>query len=257
MAKVTNTPEAASTRADADDVVLRLNHVDKVYGHGETATRVLHGINLELKRGDFAALIGPSGSGKSTLLNILGLLDRPTSGMLEVAGVDASSLDDDARTRLRGRTLGFIFQFHHLLPAFSVLENVLMPVRIERRPTAADTAYAMELLSEVGLTDKAKRKAGELSGGQAQRVAIARALCVKPAVVLADEPTGNLDTESSDQAFALMQQAHRVHGCAFLVVTHDPRIAGRCRRIVEMIDGRIVRDGVQVGSPNSVDQRDA
>jgi len=251
VVEVTDTPEAASNRVDADEVVLRLADVHKIYGKGDAATTVLHDINMEFKRGDFAALIGPSGSGKSTLLNILGLLDRPSAGRLEVDGIDASTLDDDERTALRGRTLGFIFQFHHLLPAFSVLENVLMPVRIERRPTAADTAFAKELLSEVGLSDQAHKKADQISGGQAQRVAIARALCMKPAVILADEPTGNLDTESSDQSFALMQEAHRVHGCAFLIVTHDPRIAGRCRRVVKMVDGRIVADDLQTAEEKS------
>ena len=222
---------------------MRLRGVGKTFGDGETATEVLKAIDLQLHRSDFAALIGPSGSGKSTLLNILGLLDRPTVGDLEIAGTAAANLDDDGRTRLRGRTLGFIFQFHHLLPAFSVLENVLMPVRIERRPTAKDTAYARELLDAVGLIEKANKPAGQLSGGQAQRVAIARALCVKPSVVLADEPTGNLDTASSDNAFALMQRAHVTYGCAFLIVTHDQRIANRCERIVELVDGRIVSDG--------------
>ena len=230
--------------ADSDsDVVVRLRGVGKTFGEGETATEVLKAIDLEIRRTDFAALIGPSGSGKSTLLNILGLLDRPTVGSLEVAGTAAADLDDDARTRLRGRTLGFVFQFHHLLPAFSVLENVLMPVRIERRPTAADTAFARELLDAVGLIEKADKMAGQLSGGQSQRVAIARALCMKPSVVLADEPTGNLDTQSSDAAFALMQKAHTTYGCAFLIVTHDQRIANRCQRIVELVDGRIINDG--------------
>lgn len=241
----------APSAGNPDDVVLRLQGVGKTFGSGETAAVVLRDIQLQLRRRDFAALIGPSGSGKSTLLNILGLLDHPTVGTLEVAGVDASHLDDDQRTLLRGRTLGFIFQFHHLLPAFTVLENVLMPVRIERRPTAADIAYAKELLNDVGLIDKADKQAGQLSGGQAQRVAIARALCVKPAVVLADEPTGNLDTQSSDAAFALMQRAHKVYGCAFLIVTHDPRIADRCDRVVEMLDGRIVKDASRVANAAS------
>jgi lipoprotein-releasing system ATP-binding protein len=228
--------------ADAATPVMRLRGLTKDFGEGETLARVLKGIDLEIGRHDFAALIGPSGSGKSTLLNILGLLDRPTAGLLEVNGIDASGFDDAARTHLRGQTLGFIFQFHHLLPAFSALENVLMPIRVVRPLKKADVEWGRHLLAEVGLADKEKRKPNELSGGQQQRVAIARALAPRPALILADEPTGNLDTESSAQAFALMEKAHKEYDCAFLIVTHDPRIAARCRRVVEIVDGRIQSD---------------
>jgi lipoprotein-releasing system ATP-binding protein len=227
-----------------DTPVVRMHGLTKDYGEGETRARVLKGIDLEIGRRDFAALIGPSGSGKSTLLNILGLLDRPTDGVLEVNGHDAVSFDDDERTRLRGSTLGFIFQFHHLLPAFTALENVLMPIRIERTITKDDVAWGLHLLDEVGIKEKAHKRSGELSGGQQQRVAIARALSMRPSLVLADEPTGNLDSESSDQAFELMERAHSEYECAFLIVTHDSRIAERCDRIVEIVDGTIRSDRV-------------
>lgn len=228
--------------ANPSKPVLRLAGITKNYGQGETLQQALKGVDLEIDRHDFAALIGPSGSGKSTLLNILGLLDRPTSGLLEVNGINASEFDDAERTRLRGRALGFIFQFHHLLPAFTALENVLMPIRVERALTQADEDWAVMLLDEVGLKSRMLKKAGELSGGQQQRVAIARALSMRPSLVLADEPTGNLDTETSDAAFALMKRAWKEHGSAFLIVTHDPRIAKRCDRVVEIVDGRIVSD---------------
>jgi lipoprotein-releasing system ATP-binding protein len=238
------TPESSTAERPADDgtPVMRLRGLTKDFGAGDTLARVLKGIDLEIGRDDFAALIGPSGSGKSTLLNVLGLLDRPTSGVLEVNGVDASGFDDAARTRLRGQTLGFVFQFHHLLAAFSALENVLMPIRVMRRLTDADLAWGRQLLGEMGLGGREDKKPTELSGGQQQRVAIARALAPRPALILADEPTGNLDTESSDQAFALMERAHREYACAFLIVTHDPRIADRCGRVIEIVDGQIVSD---------------
>ncbi len=229
------------------EAVLRLQQVTKDYGSGATVAHVLKGIDLAFHRDDFAALIGPSGSGKSTLLNILGLLDRPTGGRIEVNGRDASRLSEDERTQLRGRTLGFIFQFHHLLPAFTALENVLMPLRIERALSDEDIEWGEHLLDQVGLADKARRRANELSGGQQQRVAIARALATRPALVLADEPTGNLDTETGAQAFELMKRAHHEHGCAFVIVTHDPRIASRCDRVVEIVDGIIRSDAKPAG----------
>jgi len=235
-------PPSTSTASATEIPVVRLRALTKEYGEGDTLARVLNGIDLDMGRRDFAALIGPSGSGKSTLLNILGLLDRPTAGVLEVNGQDASGFDDDERTRLRGQTLGFIFQFHHLLPAFTALENVLMPIRIQRTLDDKDRAWGLQLLDAMGIADKADRKSSQLSGGQQQRVAIARALSMRPALVLADEPTGNLDTESSDQAFELMNRAHRDHACAFLIVTHDPRIANRCQRVIEIVDGAIRSD---------------
>ena len=206
--------------------------------------QVLHGVSLALHRHDFAALIGPSGSGKSTLLNVIGLLERPSGGTYELLGQATPGLDDAARTRLRGRALGFVFQFHHLLPAFSALENVLLPVLMrDGRIAAASRARARELLASLGLAAAEGKRPGELSGGMQQRVAIARALVLDPPLVLADEPTGNLDTAASDEVFALLRRLHAERGIAFLVVTHDPRQAARCDRIVELVDGRVRRDG--------------
>ncbi|MCX7228864.1 MAG: ABC transporter ATP-binding protein [Burkholderiales bacterium] len=201
---------------------------------------VLHGIDLVLARGEFAAMIGPSGSGKSTLLTLIGLLERPTSGEYRLLGRRIDTLDDDALTRARLDTLGFVFQFHHLIPAFDALENVAMPALIrDGRIDAAARARATSLLEAVGLADAAHRRPSQLSGGMQQRVAIARALMHDPPLVLADEPTGNLDTASSTAVFELMRRFNRESGTAFLIVTHDPRIADRCDRVIELVDGRL------------------
>ena len=225
------------------ETTLEVRGVVKDYGAGEVVTRVLHGVDLSLARGEFTALMGPSGSGKSTLLNLVGLLDRPTGGRIVLVGQDTGSLDDRALTRCRGRTLGFIFQFHHLLPEFDAVENVMLPMMADRgRPDASMEECALHLLREVGLERFARRRPSQLSGGQQQRVAIARALAMSPKLVLADEPTGNLDTHSADEVFALLREFNRKAGVTFLVVTHDPRLADRCDRIVELVDGRIVAD---------------
>jgi lipoprotein-releasing system ATP-binding protein len=223
---------------------LLLEGVTKSYGVGTpVVAEVLHGIDLTLQRGEFAALIGPSGSGKTTLLNVIGLLDKPSAGRVVVAGHDASALDEMAATQLRGRAIGFIFQYHHLLPAFTALENVLMPMLAARgRMDDAMRATADRLLARVGLTQWRDHRASDISGGQQQRVAIARALAMAPALVLADEPSGNLDTENADAVFDLMRDVNATNGTTFLIVTHDPRLARRCDRIVELVDGRIVAD---------------
>jgi lipoprotein-releasing system ATP-binding protein len=222
--------------------VLEVEAVVKEYGD-QVKTRALDEVSLTLAPGAFAALIGPSGSGKSTLLNLIGLLDRPTSGRVVVAGQPASGLDERALTALRARALGFVFQFHHLLPAFTALENVMLPAWGDRgRPTATLRAESEAMLRAVGLADRLHYRATQLSGGQQQRVAIARALVRKPPLVLADEPTGNLDTASSTEVFALMRRFNRELGTTFLVVTHDPRIAASCDRTIELVDGRIQSD---------------
>jgi len=230
--------------ARAAAATLRLERVRKSYGAGTPLeVEVLHGIDLTLQRGEFAALIGPSGSGKSTLLNVIGLLDPPSGGKLYLEGQDTGALDEGEATRLRGRSIGFIFQYHHLLPAFTALENVMMPMLAARG--ALDDAMseaAAALLQRVGLTPWRNQKASEISGGQQQRVAIARALAMQPALVLADEPSGNLDTENADAVFDLMRDVNQASGTTFLIVTHDPRLAHRCDRIVELVDGRIVSD---------------
>jgi lipoprotein-releasing system ATP-binding protein len=221
--------------------ILELRDVHKAYNVGTPVeVEVLHGIDLVLERGEFAALIGPSGSGKSTLLNSVGLLERPTSGRILIAGNDIADLDEAALTALRGRTIGFVFQFHHLLPAFTALENVMMPMVIDRgRAGPGMEARAEQLLRDVGLGNALHKKPAELSGGMQQRVAIARALAMSPPLVLADEPTGNLDTHTADDVFALLQRFNVEQGIAFLIVTHDPRLAERCSRRIELIDGRI------------------
>ena len=216
----------------------------KTYGVGTPVeTEVLHGIDTVLERGEFAALIGPSGSGKSTLLNLIGLLDRPTGGRVYIEGQEAGTLEDADLTRLRGRSVGFVFQHHYLLPEFTALENVMMPILAGRgRPDQEMRDSAAALLDRVGLTPWRDKKATDISGGQQQRVAIARSLAMKPALVLADEPTGNLDTRSADSVFDVLRDINETSRTTFLIVTHDPRLAQRCDRIIELVDGRIVSD---------------
>ena len=223
---------------------LRLTGVRKSYGAGTAvAIEVLHGIDLVLRHGEFAALIGPSGSGKTTLLNVMGLLDRPDAGRIYVAGQDTSTFDEAQATRLRGQAIGFIFQYHHLLPAFTALENVMLPILAARGCTDSQMREtAAELLDRVGLTRWRDHKAGDISGGQQQRVAIARALAMNPQLVLADEPSGNLDTENADVVFDVMRTVNETSGTTFLIVTHDPRLAQRCDRIIDLVDGHIVSD---------------
>jgi len=225
----------------ADAPLLRVERLTRDYGRpGQPVTRALAEVDFVLARGELTALVGPSGSGKSTLLNLVGLLDRPTSGRVLLDGCDTTTLDERALTQLRGRTLGFIFQFHHLLPAFTALENVLLPAWAdEGRPSSEARVHAAAMLEAVGLGDRLHSRATELSGGQQQRVAIARALARRPPLVLADEPTGNLDTASSDGVFELMRRFNSEQHTTFLVVTHDARIADRCDRIIEIVDGRI------------------
>jgi lipoprotein-releasing system ATP-binding protein len=219
-----------------------LEGIRKSYGVA-VVTEVLHGIDLTLQPAEFTALVGPSGSGKSTLLNLLGLLDRPTSGRILLAGRDTTVLTENERSAVRGRTLGFVFQFHHLLPEFTALENVMMPMLAARgREEKGMKERAFTLLEEIGLADRASYRATNLSGGQQQRVAVARALVLSPPLVLADEPTGNLDTESGAQVFELLRHVSEKHRTAFLVVTHDERIAQRCDRVLTMVDGRIRSD---------------
>ncbi len=221
--------------------ILRLERVCKAYNVGlPSETEVLHDIDLRLNRGQFLALTGPSGSGKSTLLNIVGLLDRPTSGRLFIKGQDTGLLGDAAITRLRGHTIGFVFQDHHLISAFTAQENVMMPLLVDRGFPGADiAARAGDLMERVGLVKVAGNLAANMSGGQQQRVAIARALAMGPDLVLADEPTGNLDTKSADSVFELMRQVNRESGTSFLMVTHNLDLARRCDRIIDVVDGRI------------------
>ena len=227
-----------------DKALIEISEVRKTYNAGlPNEAEILHGLTLRVDRGEFVALIGPSGSGKSTLLNIIGLLERMTSGSYQLQGEEINGLNDAELTLRRRTKLGFVFQFHHLLPAFTALENVTMPALMsEGRVSDKQLAHARELLAAVGLANAMDKRPAELSGGMQQRVAIARALVQQPPLVLADEPTGNLDTASSDEVFAQMRRMHAERGISFVVVTHDPRLAARCDRLVELIDGRIARD---------------
>jgi len=221
-----------------------LKDVHKSYNLGlPSQSEVLHGIDLQIGRGEFVALMGPSGSGKSTLLNILGLLERMTTGSYQLLGQEVRDLDDAGLTLRRRQTLGFVFQFHHLLPAFTALENVTLPIRmIHGSVNAAQRRHGLELLEQVGLAGAQDKRPGELSGGMQQRVAIARAVVLNPPLVLADEPTGNLDQASSNDVFALLRRLHAEQSTSFVVVTHDEHLAQRCDRMLELVDGRIARD---------------
>jgi len=236
----TDAGAGGSAKTGADTLV-SLTGLRKSYGVGTPIeTEVLHGIDLDIEPGMFAAMIGPSGSGKSTLLNVIGLLERPTAGEYRLQGRRIDTLSDEALTAARLSTLGFVFQFHHLLPAFDALENVAMSALIRSgRIDGAARARAASLLDAVGLSKSLHQRPTELSGGMQQRVAIARSLMQNPPLVLADEPTGNLDTASANAIFELMRRFNREAGTAFLIVTHDPRIAERCDRVIELIDGNL------------------
>jgi lipoprotein-releasing system ATP-binding protein len=224
--------------------LLVLEGIRKSYNVGTPVeTEVLHGLDVTLRPGEFVALMGPSGSGKSTLLNIIGLLDRPTSGRLMIKGEDTTRLSEAALTSLRGHTIGFVFQYHYLISAFTARENVIMPMLLDQgRPNAEMEWRADELLDWVGLGKWRNNRALNMSGGQQQRVAIARALAMSPALVLADEPTGNLDTASADAVFELLRRFNREQGTTFLIVTHNHDLADRCDRVIQVVDGRITED---------------
>lgn len=221
--------------------VVQVNGLQKTYGlGGPTPVTVLKGVDMEIRAGEFVAIIGQSGSGKSTLLNILGALDKPTQGTVRINGVDIATLGSSALAALRNQTIGFIFQFHHLLEEFTCLENALMPILIRKgAPDAEDVANAKRLLERVGLAEQWKKRPGQMSGGQQQRNAIVRALVNRPRLILADEPTGNLDSQSGADVFALMREMNRETGVAFVMITHDDRLARAADRALRMQDGRL------------------
>ncbi|MEM7048340.1 MAG: ABC transporter ATP-binding protein [Acidobacteriota bacterium] len=224
----------------AEGLVLRARGIEKTFVDGDVETHVLHGIDLDLERGSFVALMGPSGSGKSTLLSILGTLLQPSAGRIEIDQQNVLELSEKRLTEFRNRSLGFVFQYHHLLPDFTALENVVFPSYvIHGRETPAARQRGRELLDRVGLSERATYRSTKLSGGQKQRVAIARALMNRPPLILADEPTGNLDRETTWQIVALLQEIASEERTTFLVSTHDPEIAARCDRTVQVVDGLI------------------
>ena len=239
------------SKHDASQEVLRLQGLRKSYNLGKpTEVEVLHGLDLRLQRHDFAALVGSAGRGKSTLLKVIGLLDKPTAGEVYLLGEPTRNMDDSRRTALRGSAIGFVFQFHHLIQAFTALENVLMPLMVASgKPAREQIERGRELLAQVGLAGLEQRRPDQLSGGQQQRVAVARALVTRPALLLADEPTGNLDSKSAAEVFQLFRTFNREFGCAVLLVTHDARLSAQCDRTITLVDGRIESDQTQIQAP--------
>lgn len=229
--------------------LLKATDIKKAFQNGEEETLVLKGIDVTLDKGELTALVGQSGSGKSTLLSIVGLLLRPTSGELEIAGERVDRLSERKRALFRNERLGFVFQFHHLLPDFTAMENVAFPAAAPAGGISREMRErAEELLSRVGLQDRINFPATRLSGGQKQRVAIARALMNKPDLIIADEPTGNLDRESAENVLELMREVNREDGATFLICTHDPEIARQCKRRLTLEDGRLQADEVMEGA---------
>ena len=221
-----------------ENPIIELKNLTKVYKNG-VEFRALDNVNLKIEKGEFVAIVGPSGSGKSTLMHLIGLLATPSSGTLLIDRNDVTKMSDKELSETRNKTLGFVFQYHHLLPDFTALENVMMPLLISGKNRKEATEIAEKLLKEVGLEDRMDHRPSELSGGQNQRVAIARALSCSPAIVLGDEPTGNLDTKTGDMIYELLRQLNKEYNQTFIVVTHSEDLASKADRIIRLVDGKI------------------
>jgi len=222
--------------------VAKLTNITRVFKIGEVETRALRGVDLSIQSGEFTALVGPSGSGKTTLLQLIGCLDQPTAGTVVINGQDATKLSRNQRADLRKATLGFIFQFFALIPTLTAYENIEMPLLLNHQKESERKARVNELIKAVGLEDRAHHRPDQLSGGQQQRVAIARALATNPVIILADEPTANLDTENGKQVMEIMQKLNKETGVTFVFATHDPRVIGYANRVVTLEDGLIAKD---------------
>ncbi len=220
--------------------MIKVTDLKKSFQMNGYTLNVLKGITLDIARGEMIAIVGASGAGKSTLLHMLGTLDRPSSGNVLFDGQDVFTLSDDAQAEFRNKRIGFVFQFHHLLPEFTALENTFLPALIQNRPAEDAQKEAAQLLTDVGLGERLHHKPGELSGGEQQRVAVARALMQRPDLVLADEPTGNLDTHTGEALFGLLRKLNKARGTTFVIVTHNDRLSAQADRIIRMEDGQIV-----------------
>jgi putative ABC transport system ATP-binding protein len=232
--------------------VIQLQEVTRVYRIGEVETRALRGVSLKLESGEFAAIVGPSGSGKTTMLQLMGCLDRPTTGHVIVKGQDVAHLNANKRADLRKGTIGFVFQFFALIPGLTAYENIELPLLLTGEKASERRERVKELLQAVGLSDRARHRPDQMSGGEQQRVAVARALATHPLLVLADEPTANLDTENGRQVMEIMQRLNKETGTTFVFATHDPRVFGYARRTIELRDGKVVNsdDSYAVGAPD-------
>jgi putative ABC transport system ATP-binding protein len=239
-ASMVGEPTPPARPATSEPPVIRIRGITKVYHLGETTVHALRGVDLDVRRGEFVAIMGPSGSGKSTLMNVIGCLDQPSSGTYELDGIETSRLSDDALATVRNQRIGFVFQMFNLLPRVPALEQVQLPLLYSGAKNKRERALAA--LQSVGLGDRVHHKPSEMSGGQQQRVAIARSLVTDPAIILADEPTGNLDTRSTEEILALFQLLNRERGITIVIVTHEPEVGEHTGRIVQIRDGRVHHD---------------
>jgi lipoprotein-releasing system ATP-binding protein len=231
------------------DAIVVARNVKKSFRHMGRKLEVLRGVDMEIRDGEMIGIVGPSGAGKSTLLHCIGTLDVPTEGTIVLAGEDVTRLPGSRLAELRNRTIGFVFQFHHLLPEFTALENVAMPLLVRRTEPKLARAQAAEILGRVGLAERLEHRPSQLSGGERQRAAVARALVTRPQLVLADEPTGNLDGPNAAQVFALMLELNRELGTSLVIVTHDERLAARLDRVLTLVDGTLVERGAGASAP--------